>query len=145
MNTPISQRPAFRWRHVVPFAETNVVGNVYFAHHVAWQGYTREMFLRDHAPSVIDDLAADLRLVTLRTNCEYFQELAVFDEVEIAMRLGNLDRNRIDLVFEYNRVSPNPGLVAQGAQTLACMRLGPTGLVPTDPPEELAAALAEYR
>lgn len=145
MTLPVRQRPAFRWHHIVPFVETNVVGNVYFSHHVAWQGYTREMFLREHAPTVIDELAGDLRLVTLRTACEYFQELAVFDEIEIAMRLESLDRNRINLVFEYHRLSPHPGLVAEGGQSLVCMRLGTNGLVPTEPPTELAAALAAYQ
>lgn len=139
------EKPAYRWRHVIPFAETNVVGNVYFSHHVAWQGHTREMFLRDHAPGILQDLAGGLRLVTLRTACEYFQELTAFDEVEVAMRLQSLDRNRINLAFAYHRLDPHPGLVAEGSQSLACMRLGPTGLVPTAVPAELAAALAAYR
>ena len=29
---------AFRYEHVVTFDETNLVGNVYFAHYLHWQG-----------------------------------------------------------------------------------------------------------
>lgn len=31
--------------HVVTFAETNLIGNVYFVNHVRWQGECRERFL----------------------------------------------------------------------------------------------------
>ena len=37
---------AFEYRHLVGFEETNLVGNVYYANHVRWQGRCREMFLR---------------------------------------------------------------------------------------------------
>jgi enediyne biosynthesis thioesterase len=74
---------AFEYRHVVGFEETNLVGNVYYANHVRWQGRCREMFLREHAPDVLDALAQDLRLVTLHCSCEYLAELNAFDEVII--------------------------------------------------------------
>jgi hypothetical protein len=34
----------FEWRHVVSFGETNLVGNVYYAHYLTWQGQPE----RDH-------------------------------------------------------------------------------------------------
>jgi len=61
---------AYEYMHVVGFEETNLVGNVYFVNHVRWQGRCREMFLRQHAPSVLDDLARGLSLVTTRVSCE---------------------------------------------------------------------------
>ena len=42
---------AFEYRHVVGFEETNLVGNVYYANHVRWQGRVRELFLRGRAPA----------------------------------------------------------------------------------------------
>jgi enediyne biosynthesis thioesterase len=58
---------AYEYRHIVGFEETNVVGNVYYASHIRWQGRCREMFLRDHAPGVLHQLGEGLRLVT--THC----------------------------------------------------------------------------
>src|ERR1700675_4195534 len=78
-----ASRSAFSYRHVVTFEETNMVGNVYFTQHIAWQGRCRELFLKEHAPSILDELARDLRLVTLRVSCEYFEELSAFDEIEV--------------------------------------------------------------
>src|SRR5882672_2394132 len=45
-----SMSRAYEYRHIVGFEETNLVGNVYYVKHVAWQGRVREMFLREHVP-----------------------------------------------------------------------------------------------
>ena len=63
---------AYEYHHIVGFEETNVVGNVYYANHISWQGRCREMFLRDNAPEILDELSRGLALVTLRVSCEYF-------------------------------------------------------------------------
>ena len=62
------QGSAFEYRHIVGFEETNVVGNVYYANHVLWQGRCREMFLKEYAPDVADlisdGLAAGDQVIT---------------------------------------------------------------------------------
>src|SRR5690242_17110685 len=93
--------PNYIYRHVVSFEETNLVGNVYYTRHVAWQGRCRELFLRDFAPEIIDELARHLRLVTLPIGGEYFKELRVFDDVEIRMTLAHWRGHRIRLDFDY--------------------------------------------
>ena len=57
----------YEFRHTIGFEETNLVGNVYYVNYVRWQGRCREMFLRDHAPSVLVELQRGLALVT--THC----------------------------------------------------------------------------
>src|SRR5664280_191817 len=91
----------YEYRHIVSFQETNLVGNVYYTNHLGWQGRCRELFLRDHAPDVIDELSRGLILATVRCSCEYFVELAAFDEVMVRMSLAELLQNRITLAFEY--------------------------------------------
>jgi enediyne core biosynthesis thioesterase len=138
--------PAYEYRHVVGFEETNLVGNVYYAHHVRWQGRCREMFLREHAPEVLRQLGDGLALVTTRVSCEYFAELAALDEVVVRMRLAGLAPNRVTMRFEYWRGGQGDGgeLVARGEQEVACMRRGSGGLAPTPVPEALRQALAPY-
>jgi enediyne biosynthesis thioesterase len=46
------------------------------------------MFLRDHAPAVIEALQHGLALVTTRVSCEFMAELVAFDEITLRMRLG---------------------------------------------------------
>lgn len=136
---------AYEYRHVVSFQETNLVGNVYYAHHVAWQGRVREMFLRDHAPDVLDALSRDLALATLRVSCEYFAELRALDEVLIRMSLGEVTQNRIRMRFEYYRVSGGQEeLVARGEQEVACLRREGDTLQATPVPASLRAALEAY-
>lgn len=133
---------AFEYRHIVGFEETNLVGNVYYVNHLRWQGRCREMFLRDHAPDVLADLAGDLALATTRCSCEYFDELSAFDEVVIRMSLASPPvQNRISLEFEYLR-DGRP--VARGEQQIACMRRVNGTLAPTPVPESLRDALRAY-
>ena len=131
----------YEYRHVVSFQETNLVGNVYFTNHLAWQGRCREMFLRDHAPDVIDELSRGLALATVSCACEYFAELAVFDEIRVLMRLAELVQNRIRLTFEYWR---GEELIARGEQQIACMKRDGEKLSPTPVPQSLRTALAAY-
>lgn len=132
---------AYEYRHVVGFEETNLIGNVYYANHVRWQGRCREMFLRDRAPEVIEALKHGLVLVTTRVSCEYMAELLAFDEIVLRMRLGELAQNRITMNFEYWR---GEELVARGEQQVACMQREGKQVVPVPVPAQLREALREY-
>jgi enediyne biosynthesis thioesterase len=135
----------YEYRHVVGFEETNVVGNVYYANHVRWQGRCRELFLRDHAPDVLAQIANGLRLMTTRCSCEYLTELTALDDVVIRMRLGGLTQNRMTLLFEYwRRRDDGDELVARGEQQVACMRHDAGRLLPAPLPGSLREALARY-
>ncbi len=136
---------AYEYRHVVGFEETNLVGNVYYVNHLRWQGRCREMFLRDHASEILDQLSKGLSLVTTRCSCDYHAELAAFDELTIRMRLVALVQNRITFSFEYwRRREAVEDLVASGEQQIACMRRDGGFLVPTPVPRSLVDALRPY-
>jgi enediyne biosynthesis thioesterase len=136
----------YRYRHRVSFEDTNLVGNVYFARYVSWQGRCRELFLLERAPGVLAELNGALRLVTINVSCEYFAELRALDEVEIGMSLAFQRQNRIGLAFEYRMLRDGAEtLAARGAQEVGAMRQTANGLVPCAVPAELMAALAPYR
>lgn len=138
-------RPAFVYRHIVSFAETNVVGNVYFTQHISWQGRCREMFLKEHAPEILAEITRGLRLVTFRVSCEYFEEANAFDEIEVQMRLAYLRQHRIGLDYDMIKLqSPKQTHVAYGSQEIACMRATDRGLVPIQPPVALVNALRPF-
>ena len=136
----------FEYRHVVGFEETNLVGNVYYANHVRWQGRCRELFLREHAPEVMAELAQGLALATTHVSCDYFAELFAFDEVVIRMRLEELTLSRISMSFEYwRRNGEAEELVARGAHQVTCVRRGANrGVMPGALPASLREALQAY-
>lgn len=136
----------FEYRHTVGFEETNLVGNVYYVNYLRWQGRCREMFLHERAPQVLADLRADLKLFTLRVDCEFYAELAAFDELAIRMFLVDLAQTQIEFRFDYLRHDAGGGetLVARGRQRVACMRGPNTRTVPTRVPEPLLRALEPY-
>ncbi|BCB88490.1 acyl-CoA thioesterase [Phytohabitans suffuscus] len=135
----------YEYRHTVGFEETNLVGNVYYTHYLRWQGRCREMFLKERAPAVLAELRDDLKLFTLKVDCEFFAELAAFDELAIRMRLAELGQTQLEFAFDYLRLTGDSELlVARGRQRVACMR-GPNGrTVPARVPAALARALAPY-
>ena len=136
---------AYEYHHIVSFEETNLVGNVYYANYVRWQGRCREMFLYDNAPEIIQELSQGLALVTVRISCDYLSELFAFDKVIIRMRLGETKQNRITMLFEYWRItSKGEELVAKGEQQAACMRREGEKTIPTPIPPSLKAALEQY-
>lgn len=136
---------AYEYRHRVCFEETNLVGNVYYVNHLRWQGRCREMFLRDHAPEILEDLKNGLALATVRCSCDYLIELEAFDEILIRMRLGEVVQNRITLLFEYWRIANGrEELIARGEQQVACMRRQGNETVPTPIPVPLKEALRPY-
>ena len=137
---------SYEYRHQVGFEDTNLVGNVYYANHVRWQGRCREMFLRQHAPQVLAELAQGLSLVTTRVSCTYYEELLAFDEVLIRMRAGAVSAGRLTMLFDYMRVSPDgrEELVARGEQEIACLRREGSRQVAGALPEALRAALEPF-
>jgi enediyne biosynthesis thioesterase len=128
----------FVYRHRVSFADTNVVGNVYFSRYLDWQGRCRELFLAENAPGVARDVAGGrLLLVTVGCAMDYFEECFAFDDVVIEMTPGEIAGNRIGMRFDYLR---DGVVVARGSQTVACMTREDGGFTPVAVPEALAEA-----
>jgi len=136
---------SYEYRHVVGFEETNLVGNVYYANFISWQGRCREMFLREHAPEVLEMFKDGFAMVTTRVSCDFMDELYAFDEIVIRMRLADLKQNRIGMIFDYFRIrTGGEELVARGEQEIACMQRNEKDLAPARVPENLLKALKSY-
>jgi enediyne core biosynthesis thioesterase len=134
--------PAYHHRHVVTLDETNLVGNVYFAHYLHWQGHCRELFLAEHTPGVLKALqTGELVLVTVACAMDYYAESYALDEIDVAMSLRRAAGNRIAMDFDFRR---GPVLTAHGTQTVACMKRNGSGLVPAEIPAELSTALRPF-
>jgi len=138
--------PYFEYRHTVGFEETNIVGNVYYVNYLRWQGRCREMFLKTQAPDVLAEVQDDLKLFTLKVDCEFFAEITAFDELSIRMRLVDLVQTQIEFSFDYVRLDPDGSevLIARGRQRIACMRGPNTRTVPSRVPDALVKALQPY-
>ncbi|QFZ18311.1 acyl-CoA thioesterase [Saccharothrix syringae] len=133
---------AYVYRHRVTFDETNVVGNVYFAHYLHWQGHCRERFLADHAPGVLRAVrAGDLVLATVSCEMTYYAECFALDEVEVAMTPRDFGGHRVVMDFDFRR---DGRLGARGSQVVACLRRTGSGTEPVGLPAELVEALRAH-
>jgi enediyne biosynthesis thioesterase len=137
----------YELRHRVGFEETNFVGNVYYVNYLRWQGHCRERFLTEEAPEVLAEIMDDdLKLFTLKAECEFYAEITAFDELSVRMRLDELTQTQILFSFDYVhlRRDGQEGLVARGEQRIACMRGPNNATVPTRVPAQLREALVPY-
>jgi enediyne core biosynthesis thioesterase len=137
----------FEYLHTVGFEETNLVGNVYYVNYLRWQGRCREMFLKEKVPELLAEIFGDLKLFTLKVDCEFFAEITAFDELSIRMHLIELAQTQLEFGFDYVRLdSEGTGdlLVARGRQRVACMRGESGRTAPARVPGSLVAALQPY-
>ncbi|GAA0379040.1 4-hydroxybenzoyl-CoA thioesterase [Acrocarpospora corrugata] len=139
----------FEYLHTVGFEETNIVGNVYYVNYLRWQGRCREMFLKTNAPDVLAELQDDLKLFTLKVDCEFYAEITAFDELSIRMHLVDLAQTQLEFSFDYVKLDARDlgvgeALIARGRQRVACMRGPNTRTVPARVPDSLVRALQPY-
>jgi len=136
----------YEYRHRVGFEETNFVGNVYYVNYLRWQGHCRERFLNELAPEILDEIVNDdLKLFTLKAECEFFAEIAAFDDLSVRMRLAELTQTQIEFSFDYVQLREGREVtVARGVQRIACMRGPNNETVPARVPASLREALAPF-
>jgi enediyne biosynthesis thioesterase len=138
-------RNYFETSFVTTFADTNLVGNVYFANYVLWQGKCRELFLHEFCPNVAQEIEAGHALVTLDLSCRYVEQLRALEKVVIRMNVEELSDTRMLMSFHYYRVDGSSyTLVCQSHQSVASMRYVEGEFVTVPFPATMSDAIRTY-
>lgn len=119
----MSCMPAYEYEHVVGFEETSLIGNVYFTNYLLWQGHCREVFLRDHAPEVMQLLTRrEVAFFTKSCSCDFGGDFgfSALDRVLVEMRLAKFRGGRMTLDFTYAKLERREEIVATGSQEVYC-------------------------
>lgn len=136
----------FEYRFTTTFEETNLVGNIYFANYVLWQGKCREMFINEYCPDVADAINDGLGLITLDLSAQYVSQLFAFDKVVMRMSLEAQSASRLMMNFEYYKdEGGHLTLVCRGHQATAAMREENGVMVPVHFPDSMLEAIEEYK
>jgi enediyne biosynthesis thioesterase len=135
----------FEYRFKTTFEETNLVGNIYFANFVLWQGKCREMFLYETCPEVIEDINKGLSLITLDLSVKYLSQLFAFDTVVMHMFLEAQNGSRLLMRFKYYK-EENGELIlcCEGTQATASMKEIEGKMTPVPFPESMFEVFEEY-
>lgn len=105
------------------FEETNLVGNVYFANFVLWQGKCRERFLYEYCPEVLDHIRNGLMLITVDLDCQFIHQVFAFDELIIRSCMTELTEFQMRMSFQYYKIQDNQELlVCTSNQSTTAMR-----------------------
>jgi enediyne core biosynthesis thioesterase len=135
----------FETSFLTTFADTNVVGNVYFANYVVWQGKCRELFLAEYCREVLADINGGLALVTLDLSCRYIEQLRALEKVVMRMNVEELSESRMLMSFQYYRQEGAQFTsVCQSHQSVASMREIEGTFVTVPFPSSMVEAIREY-
>jgi len=142
----VPEGACFEYRFITTFEETNLVGNIYFANFVLWQGKCREMFLHETCPDVIDEISDGLSLITLDLSVKYISQLFAFDNVVMRMFLEAQSKSRLLMNFKYYKDMGKDQLkiVCEGTQATAAMKEIDGKMVPVEFPESMFNVFEEY-
>jgi enediyne core biosynthesis thioesterase len=142
----VNGKNLYEYRLIPSFEETNLVGNVYFANYVLWQGKCREMFLYEYCPDVIEEISNGLLLITLDLSMQYISQLYAFDKVVMHMSLEASSTSRMLMGFEYfkEEVDGKLTLVSKGTQATLAMKEIDGRVGPVSFPESMFEVLNEY-
>jgi len=137
----------YEYKYLVSFEDTNLVGNVYFANFLSWQGKCREFFIKDNAPDLLEKIEKnELALITLNCSCQFLSELKAFDEVLVLMSLSEIQSNKIKMLFEYYKIENGYNKkVAIGTHEIGCFKRIISELRPVPIPDSLIKVLGEYQ
>ncbi|MCK8522367.1 acyl-CoA thioesterase [Aquimarina sp. D1M17] len=128
------------------FEETNLVGNIYFANYIVWQGKCREMFLYENCPDVIEEINNGLALITLDVSVKYLGQLRAFDRVSMHMTLEAQNESRLLMGFRYyKKENSQLHLVCEGTQATAAMKEINGKMVPVPFPESMFEIFSQYQ
>ena len=80
-----------------------MVGNVYVANYIRWQGKVREQVLADNAPEVLAELRNGSELCTATANCRYHHALSPCGKASIEMSWDQQEENAALMMCDYFR------------------------------------------
>ncbi len=86
-------------------AESNLVGNIYFANYYRWQSTVIDRYLFGLAPKYFRDAQASGELHCQQSTIQHLREAMPFDEIEVVMALKELYENGFKLQFDYFHLS----------------------------------------
>ncbi len=128
------------------FEETNLVGNIYFANYILWQGKCREMFLYENCPDVIEEISNGLALITLDVSAKYLGQLRAFDQVSMHMTLEAQNESRLLMGFQYYKKNNEQlELVCEGTQATAAMKEVNGKMIPVPFPDAMFEIFSQYQ
>jgi acyl-CoA thioesterase FadM len=129
----------FCLRIISTYADTNSVGNVYFASYALWVGKTRELCFRTAMPD-FDLKTTRWLILTRQFQHKYLREMREFDEVTCRVRAAGFDKRFVEIRHEIRDRSNQ--LVGIGSQTL--MFVDSISYRPIDIPLDFVDAFKPY-
>jgi len=99
--------------------DSNIVGNIYFAHYYTWLGHTRDRYFYQLIPEYYRGIGEKGELLCIECKVNHLREAMPFDRILVTMALKKLTSAHVVLYFEFFRqeINGNKSKLAYGEQT----------------------------
>lgn len=129
----------FFHRLTATYADTNSVGNIYFANYFMWVGKTRELFFRQCMPD-FDLKKTDFFILTRSFTHKFLQEAREFDEITVKLHIERFNRKFVTMAHTIEAADGR--LLGKGEQSLMFVQSDNYQL--TDIPKSVYNAFLPY-
>jgi acyl-CoA thioesterase FadM len=100
--------------------ESNLVGNIYYAHYYAWQAKTFDQFIYNNIADFYRFDKKQRRFICLNTKIEHLREAMPFDKIEVRLYVDEIYEAGLQLSYEFFCISrKEPEKLAWGQQKVA--------------------------
>ncbi len=121
------------------YADTNSVGNIYFAMYAMWVGKTRELFFRKVLPE-FDLETTEYYILTRSFEHKFVREAKEFEKIRIELSIGEYNRKFVEL--NHKVLDGTNKVLGKGKQSLMFVASEDYSLM--DIPGQLMTAFIEY-
>ena len=123
-NIPLqSRKPNFKSDFSTSLDESNLVGNVYYAHYYSWQAKTFDQFIYNIIPNFYQFSKEQKRFICLETKVQHLREAMPFDKIEVKLYIDEIYENGLKLSYEFFCTSRGePEKLAFGQQKVAFVK-----------------------
>jgi len=129
----------FVYTFTTTYADTNSVGNVYFANYAIFVGKTRELFFNYAMPN-FDVKTTQFFILTREFSHKFIRETIEFQKLVVKLRVASYNRKFVEL--EHIILDAKGATVGKGKQTLMFVSVGDYKLL--DIPGEVLSCFLRY-
>lgn len=120
-NVPLQNRDsAFEVKFSTSLDESNLVGNVYYAHYYSWQAKAFDQFIYKVIPDFYLFSKEQRRFICLDVKVQHLREAMPFDTIEVKLYIDEVHEYGLKLSYEFFCISRGePEKLAWGQQKVA--------------------------
>lgn len=100
--------------------DTNIVGNIYYASYIRWQGKAREKIVKNLFKDNLEFIFSNFKMITREVKHKYIKEAKLYETIKIELEYKTKD---IITTLNFKFFDSNNELLGKGSQKIVFQNL----------------------